>query len=190
MPPKVRYDRDSVLNAAFRITREKRLAALNARAIAKELGCSTQPLFRDFSCMEDIRREMLRMAEEIYNEYIRGSAALDEHPYKGTGMAYILFAKDEPELFKLLFMRDRTCDSSAADAGAASMDYVLDALQQSIQLDREQALIFHRELWIFTHGLAVMIATKYIAYDEPLIRQLLTDQFLAMRRLFKERSHD
>ena len=29
-------------------------------------------------------------------------------PYKASGIAYIQFAKEEKELFKLLFMRDRT----------------------------------------------------------------------------------
>lgn len=184
MPPKVRYEKAAVLDAAFRLTRARGLDALNARDIARELGCSTQPLFREFSGMEDIRREMLRMARACYNGYIRRSPSLSDKPYKGTGLAYILFAKEEPELFKLLFMRDRVQDGSSGDTDEDNIGYILEVLGKATGLPPEQALRFHRELWIFTHGLAVMVATKYIAYDAEQIDRLLTDQFLAIRNLF------
>ena len=35
-------------------------------------------------------------------------------PYKASGMAYIRFAREQRELFKLLFMRDRTNEEKAA----------------------------------------------------------------------------
>lgn len=184
MPPPIRYDKEAILKAAFDITRKKGLDALNTRAIAKALGCSTQPLFRAFNGMEDIQREMLRMARECYDSYIRRSPELDDRPYKGTGMAYILFAKEDPELFKLMFMRDRVQEGTDAEDDDANLDYVLEVLQQATHLNRAQALRFHRSLWIFTHGLAVMVATHYISYDRDLISQLLTDQFLAMSKLY------
>lgn len=184
MPPQVRYGKDAILRAAFDITRKKGSGALNARAIAKALGCSTQPLFRVFGGMEDIQREMLRMAGECFNSYIRRSAELDERPYKGTGMAYILFAKEEPELFKLLFMRDRTREDADTTDEDESLDYVLQVLQQATHLNRDQALRFHQSLWIYTHGLAVMVATHYISYDHDFISRLLSDQFHAMSKLF------
>ncbi len=184
MPPQVRYSKEAILRVAFDIIREKGPDALNARAIAKALGCSTQPLFRVFGSMEDIHHEMLRMAGECFSSYIRRSAELDERPYKGTGMAYILFAKEEPELFKLLFMRDRVQEGSEAADDDENLDYVLEVLQQATHLNRDQALRFHQALWIFTHGLAVMVATHYIAYDPDLISRLLSDQFHAMCKQF------
>lgn len=184
MPPQIRYDKENILRAAFTITREKGPDALNARAIAKALGCSTQPLFREFNSMDEIRQEMLRMATECYSSYIHRSNEMDERPYKGTGMAYILFAKEEPELFKLLFMRDRVQDGTDTADDDENLDYVLEVLQQATHLNRDQALRFHQALWIFTHGLAVMVATHYIAYDRELISRLLSDQFLAMCKQF------
>ena len=107
MPPKIRYDREAVLQAAYRIARSQGAEAVNARAIARELGCSTQPIFRAFSGMEELRQELLGLARACYNSYMARSATLADKPYKGTGMAYILFAREEPHLFRMLFMRDR-----------------------------------------------------------------------------------
>ena len=39
--------------------RREGIEALNARAIAKELGGSTQPIFRLFTNMEDLHRELI-----------------------------------------------------------------------------------------------------------------------------------
>ena len=52
MPPTVRFTRDAVLHAACQLMRREGMEALNARAIAKELGGSTQPIFRLFTNME------------------------------------------------------------------------------------------------------------------------------------------
>ena len=41
MPPSVRFSREAVLNAAYQLVRREGPSALNARAVAKELGgCS------------------------------------------------------------------------------------------------------------------------------------------------------
>ena len=76
VPPKIRYDREAVLQAAYRIARSQGAEAVNARAIARELGCSTQPIFRAFSGMEELRQELLGLARACYNSYMARSATL------------------------------------------------------------------------------------------------------------------
>ncbi len=186
MPPKARYDREAIVEAAFRLTRASGIEALNARALARELGCSTQPIFRAFSGMEEVREEMLRRAFDCYSGYIARSAALDEKPYKGTGLAYILFAKEEPALFRLLFMRDRVQDGTDTQNNDPNMRYIISVISAATGFDQEKALRFHLQLWIFTHGLAVMVATGYIRYDEAEIRRLLTDEYQAVLRQMKD----
>ena len=177
MPSKIKYDRQAVVDAAFAMVRQEGLEALNARRIAAALGCSTQPLFRAFSSMEELRGEMIRMAQAAFDRYIRQSPALDPIPYKAAGLAYILFAKEEPQLFRLLFMCDRQGQPSAPDANEA---YVLEMLMARYGLTRQQAADFHMQMFIFTHGMAVMIATHFVAYNQEDISRLLTQQFEAL----------
>ena len=102
MPPQIRFTKGDLLRAAFTITRSRGIDAVNARSLARELGCSTQPIFRAFNSMSDVKQAMLRMAMETYSSYIARSATLAPKPYLGSGMAYILFAREERELFTLL----------------------------------------------------------------------------------------
>lgn len=180
MPPKIRFQKEDVLEAAFALTREKGVEALNARAVAKRLGCSTQPLFRVFASMEDVRQEMIRMSARRYDEYIAHSADYAPSLYLGTGMAYLHFAMDEPQLFKLLFMRDRVSDGSQQRSDDDTLDYILSVVMEKTGFSREKALFFHQRLWIFSYGLATMLATKYLTMSDDELMRLLRGQFSAV----------
>ena len=115
MPPSVRFSREAVLNAAYQLIRREGVAALNARSVAKELGGSTQPIFRLFSGMEELKLAVTEMTLLAWKERLRTRLQTSAFPYLSIGMSFLLFARDEPELFKLLFMRDRDSDGSCTD---------------------------------------------------------------------------
>ena len=184
MPPQIRFTKGDLLRAAFTITRSRGIDAVNARSLARELGCSTQPIFRAFNSMSDVKQAMLRMAMETYSSYIARSATLAPKPYLGSGMAYILFAREERELFTLLFMRDRMNDDDREQVTDTTLDHVIELTMKSTGLCRERALEFHRHLWIFTHGLASMVATRYITLTDADAMSLLQEEYQALRLRF------
>ena len=108
MPPKVKVTREQIVQAALALVRESGAQALNARAVANRLGCSTQPVFSNYATMEELKLDVLRAADECYQAHLaKGMRDPAYPPYKASGVAYIGFARQERELFKLLFMRDR-----------------------------------------------------------------------------------
>ena len=184
MPPKIQFSKADILHAAFSLTKTRGLEALNARSIARELGCSTQPIFRAFRSMEEIRGEMVRMAMDSYVNYISRSASLSTFPYLGTGLAYILFAQEEPQLFRILFMCDRSAMGEQTQYPDRTIEFVLELVMKGTGLSREKAEEFHRHLWIYTHGLASMVVTRFVTLTREEIEQLLHQEYLAIRMLF------
>ena len=66
--------------------------------------------------MEELLDETKKAAYGIYFSTIEKELNEGKYPqYKAYGMAYVRFAKEEKELFKLLFMRDRVSDGSCTD---------------------------------------------------------------------------
>lgn len=189
MPPKVKFSKETVIQAAFEITRVKGLDALNARAVAKALGCSTQPLFRAFESMEQVKQAVRGMAGKVYEQHIMRSMLGAEKPYKASGMAYLSFARNEPQLFKLLFMDDREAQQTAG-GDDQSIAYVLEALMASTGMTREQALRFHMLSWMLVHGMASMIATKFKSFTEEEADALLTAQYQGNLLLVREQMAD
>lgn len=84
-------------------------------------------------------------------------------PYKASGMAYIRFAKEEKELFKLLFMRDRSDENITENKEEISP--LIDLIKQNLNISEEEAYLFHLEMWIFVHGVAAMAATSYLCLE-------------------------
>ncbi len=181
MAPKIKVDKESIINAATEIVKQQGEVALNARNLAKTLNCSTQPIFSNFSSMKDLRQEVIISAEEVYKQYIEREIKCQKYPeYKAYGMAYILFAKEEQELFKLLYMRDRKGENVSDDTPLINKVYGI--IQKNTGYDIEKAKLLHLEMWTFVHGIAVMLATDYLQLDEELISKMLTDVFSSLNK--------
>lgn len=178
MPPTVRFTRDAVLHAACQLMRREGMEALNARAIAKELGGSTQPIFRLFTNMEDLRRELSLYVARQFQAHAEADMAQSDSPYIQLCTTYLLYGRDEPELFKLLFMRDRVSEGQYSDQ--TNFDLVFNIIKKETPLDDETALRFFERTWLFIHGLAVCIATKYIpCQDERYLISMVKEAYNA-----------
>lgn len=178
MPPTVRFTRDAVLHAACQLMRREGMEALNARAIAKELGGSTQPIFRLFTNMEDLRRELILYVARQFQAHAEADMAQSDSPYIQLCTTYLLYGRDEPELFKLLFMRDRVSEGQYSDQ--TNFDLVFNIIKKETPLDDETALRFFERTWLFIHGLAVCIATKYITcQDERYLISMVKEAYNA-----------
>ncbi len=178
MPPTVRFTRDAVLHAACQLMRREGMEALNARAIAKELGGSTQPIFRLFTNMEDLHRELILYVARQFQAHAEEDMAQSDSPYIQLCTTYLLYGRDEPELFKLLFMRDRVSEGQYSDQ--TNFDLVFNIIKKETPLDDETALRFFERTWLFIHGLAVCIATKNIpCQDERYLISMVKEAYNA-----------
>lgn len=185
MPRKFMFTREEILSVALDLTRERGIAAVTARNIGKKLGSSSKPIFSLFENMEDVLNSVIKAANELYQSYLKTDMASGKYPpYKASGMAYIRFAKEEKELFKLLFMRDRSHESIESKEDNKQL---LELIQQNLGINKEEAYLFHIEMWIYVHGIATMLATSYLELDEAFISKVLTDGYEGMKTRYLER---
>lgn len=184
MAPKVKITKEDIIGASLKTVKEKGIDALNARDVAAQLGCSTQPIFSNFSSMEELEEETLKAAYGIYLSYLDREANSEKYPkYKAFGMAYIRFAKEEKELFKTLFMRDRKDeDLSETEDFTSSVDYIV----KSTGIDRQRATLMHLEIWSAVHGIATMFATSFLSLSQELVENMLTDVYLGLKERHTE----
>lgn len=180
MPPKFKFSRDEILRAALELTRESGISAVTARALAARLGSSAKPVFGQFENMEEVQREVIQAAERLYQEYIQNEIEQGEYPpYKASGMAYIRFAREETELFRLLFMRDRSAEQIRENR--EELMPLIGLIRHNTGLSEEEAYLFHMEMWIFVHGIATMIATSYLEWDMEFVSRVLTDGYTGLK---------
>lgn len=189
MPPKFKFTREQIVAAALEVTRKNGITGLTARGLAAELGSSAKPIFGLFQNMEEVQREVVSAANTLYQSYIKKGMADNKFPpYKASGIAYIQFAKEEKELFKLLFMRDRTDEK--IEENREEIRPILDLIMKNLSIDENEAYFFHLELWLYVHGIATMIATNYLEWDIEFIDKALTDAYQGLKNRYVTRSTD
>ena len=179
MPPKVKITKEEIIRGAVMLVREKGAAALNARAVATALDCSTQPVFSNFSTMDELVGATIAAAYEIYLNYIKKEVESELYPkYKAFGMAYVRFAKDERELFKLLFMCDR---QEKELIPTVDFEESVNMIMKANGISKETAELFHLEMWSCVHGIGTMLATSFLTLDWELISNMITDVYQGLR---------
>ncbi len=190
MPPRLKFTRELIIAAALDIVREKGIPGLTARALAAKLGCSVKPIFGLFKNMEEVQQTVMKAADALYQSYLKEDMEKGEYPpYKASGMAYIRFAKNEKELFKLLFMRDRSHEK--IEENREEIRPLIDLIKQATGLSEEDAYLFHIEIWLYVHGIATMIATDYLDWNMEFVSGALTDCYIGLKYRFdKEEKND
>ena len=187
MPPRYKFTKNEIIAAAFDLAREAGMESVTARAVGAKLGSSSKVVFGSFENMEELHREVVKAAEVFSWNQISSAMKEGKYPeYKASGMAYIEFARKEQRLFELLYMRRRTLTRTSEEADRQRIQPIVELIRKNTGLDEENAYLLHLDMWIFVHGIAVMIATSYLPWDEAFISRALTDTYMGLKHRFCE----
>ena len=102
MPAIKKISKEAIIDAAVDVLREDGAAAINARSVAKELGCSTQPIYLSFQNMDDLKAAMTQRAIALHTRHVRNSNS--DTQYSCYGMGFVKFAAEERHLFRWLYL--------------------------------------------------------------------------------------
>ncbi|MCC8078873.1 MAG: TetR/AcrR family transcriptional regulator [Oscillospiraceae bacterium] len=171
MPPRARVTKEMVIDAAFEVTREQGAENINARTVAKKLGCSTQPVMYQFATIEELKRAVYKKADCYHSEYLMNIKSTQSGVMLGIGLNYIRFAIEEPQLFRFLFQSDFFAGNTLIEMiDAEELMPVISAMQGAISGSTEQVKEIFLTIFLFAHGYASMIANNSLKYDEELIK--------------------
>ena len=186
MAPKNKFTKEEMVEAALQVVRAKGIDGLTAKTMADELGTSTQPVFTAFGSMDTVKQEVYAAAVRVYDGY--AEAGLKEKiPFFGVGMQYIRFAREEPELYRLLLLtRTREQECSAMKSMRHLQELVRPTLINIYHITAEEADIYFRDLWFVVHSLSTLIVTGDCPYSDREIGQILTGFSISICKSIKE----
>ncbi len=184
MPPAVKVTKDAIVDTAYQLTREKGFECVTARKLAKEIGCSTQPIFRVYPGMDELKKEVRERASAEFSGRLSASLVADpqfQATLLNVGVMYVDFSVQQPNLFRMLFMEE----------GSHFEEMLYGRELKSILLKKEgragapvlslvERQYMFMQLWIFAHGMATMALTKDLSLDTKDIRDLLSNQLSQM----------
>jgi AcrR family transcriptional regulator len=173
MPPRVNFTAKEIIRASIDVLRNEGSAALTSRNIARAMGGSTQPIYRVFGTIEELEKELIGEIRKIANEFMLSSE--DEHShFLSIGMGYLRFCREEPELFRYAFLEDGR--HFTMDYSDEPFQAILEKMKKDIhlkKLDDEILKNLHRDMWIYTHGLASQILISPDSWSEEICHDML-----------------
>ncbi len=151
------------MESAFAVFRREGMGNVNARSVARELHCSTQPIFSYYTGMGELKNVLEGKARLAFRERMAEPLSA-ENALLAVCKAYLRFAKEEPMLFRHLFIQTaRGQEEIAAD------DVVPQQLREHVSsyysLDAERAADLTRTACAYTHGIASVLATGVFRMD-------------------------
>jgi AcrR family transcriptional regulator len=184
MAPKNKFTKEEMVEAALRVVRAKGIDGLTAKALANELGTSTQPVFTAFGSMVNAKAEVYAATIRVYDRYAN-TGLQEKIPFLGVGMQYIRFAREEPALYRLLFLTESK-EFSAMSAMEHLQELVRPMLMNIYHITAEEADVYFRDLWLVVHSLATLIVTGDCTYSDREIGQILTGFSVSICKSIKE----
>lgn len=188
MPPRAKYTREEITQAALSVVRASGIDSLTARSLGDCLGSSARPIFTVFQNMEEVQKAVVDAAKEVYKTYIEKGLA-STPAFKGVGTQYITFAMQEPKLFQLLFMREQSNVYKLQNILPMIDDNyaaILYSVQNAYDMDTQTAENLYKHMWIYTHGIATLCVTKLCKFTTEEISLLMTQVFAALLKNTKE----
>ena len=165
MPSSPRIKKEDMLQAALELVARDGYAALNIKAVARELGCSTAPISWQFGGMDGLREELIPFAEQYveYKYYSRNENEVVAFEQRGRGT--IDLALENPNLFRFLYTGERSQILSTGfqlQTNNPDTDNMYQKMAELLEITLNQVVDFATTMMVYTQGIGTLIASGIV----------------------------
>lgn len=176
MARKESITRDFLIDSAFILCKEEGFGNVTARKLAAKAGCSTQPIFRLYENMEDLCADIYLKTVTFYKFFYINCTKCNPEPFVDMGLAYIKFATQEKQLFRMLFTEEsRTFSKSLYEILNSDQGFVVAEFAKANKAGVKDPQGLFTKMWIFIHGIACMSLTGDYDLDDNQTLKMLKD---------------
>lgn len=191
MPPKTKFNKESIVEAAYELAKEKGLSAITARSVANRLGCSVAPIYVNFATIDDLTKAVVRRVFTFTDELVAKYKGANF--FENIGKASLAFAREYLVLFRELTMEPNpymasyeTVENSILEALAAEES------MRGLSLDERRRLLL--KMRVFQMGLSAMVANGHLPawLDDRQAEELLMevgDELLSIQHIKREENN-
>ena len=184
MPAVRKVSKEQIINAAVDVLRDDGFSAINARSVAKKLGCSTQPIYFSFRNMEELKAALTERAIQMHTQRVRDSLRIHEgndSRYSSYGMGFVKFAAEEKQLFRWLYLEGEQLGPYQNDVLTPE---VISVITEEFGYEEDVARRFHQDMVYFTYGLAILANTDHLHLTEAELREAFRREFRALIAIY------
>jgi AcrR family transcriptional regulator len=172
MPPKTKFDKEAIVDAAFEIAKEAGFSGIAARSVAKRLGSSVAPIYVNFENIDDLITAVVERVFALSDQLLAQQEG--PHIFANIGKASLAFARDYPVLFRELILQPNPYMASYETVEHALVE-ALGADEQIGKWSVAERKRFLLKMRIFQLGLSALVANNHLPtwLDEQSVEKLL-----------------
>ena len=165
MPSSPKIKKEDMLQAALEIIIQDGYAALNIKAVAKKLECSTAPISWQFGGMDGLRQELIPFAEQYVEDTYYSLNENEFATFEQRGKGTIDLALEKPYLFRFLYMGERRphlitgFELQPDDSDGIN---VYKKIADMLEITVKQAMDFAMTMIVYTQGIGTLIASGIV----------------------------
>ena len=169
----IKFSKEDILEKSVEFIKEQGYSKLTVRELAKYIGCSTGPIFKNYDNFEMYKEDLKFYLRKDYLSFI--SKHIDKKDYLYTiSYAYAFYAKKEPNVFFSLFMADLAGSRTVSEVlnNDRNME-TINAMVKKYKISLEEAKRVYREVRFYTHGIATQLCVNSIKLTDKEIKDLI-----------------
>ena len=175
MARKESVTKQMIIDGAFELLKNEGAEAVTARKLAAHIGCSTQPIFRVYKNMDELLGELFEKARDYYEDFCNGNHNTYDTPFVSLGINYIRFAKQEQNIFKLLFLSGNKDHTLYELINGNENAFVMKEIKKIPNLNMDNVELIFTKVFIFMHGMAGMTITGEFDLTDKEAEDMLKD---------------
>jgi AcrR family transcriptional regulator len=189
--------REEIVEAASALLEQSgNESAITLRAVARQIGISAPSIYPHFASPKAILAAVLARAYDALLARLRLAVEGEQDAVtrlRTLARAYVSFAAEQPQRYRILFQRDRPPGAATIDTpetveqmiGADAFALVLDAVRDCIATGASTApspLVAATELWVAVHGYVTLRASTP-EFPWPDTDEILNDLITQLARI-------
>ena len=165
MPSSPKIKKEDMLQAALKLVAKNGYAALNIKAVAKELGCSTAPISWQFGGMDGLREELIPYVEQYVENMYYSQSYNEFTTFEQRGKGTIDLALENPNLFRFLYTGERSQLLSTGfelHMDSLDADNLYQKMAEMLGITSKQVMDFAMTMMVYTQGIGTLIASGIV----------------------------
>lgn len=175
MARKESITKQMIIDGAFELLKKEGVEAVTARKLAAHIGCSTQPIFRVYENMDELLKELFERSRAYYEDFCNSNKNSYDTPFVSLGINYIRFAKQEQNLFKLLFLSGNKDHTLYELINGKENAFVMKEIKKIPNLNMDNVELIFTKVFIFMHGMTGMTITGEFDLSDKEAEDMLKD---------------
>jgi AcrR family transcriptional regulator len=159
MPPKTKFDKNTIVDAALDIAKENGFSGITARSVAKKLNSSVAPIYVNFATVDELVEAVVKKVFAMTDKLLAQQTG--QSMFEKIGKASLAFAREYPILFRELSIQPNPYMASYENVEISLIEALgEDEAMRDWSLEERKRLLF--KLRAFQMGLSVMVSSSHV----------------------------